>query len=87
MKRLIDRATTILWLLLAILAAVPRLNAETTVSRETQPRNRTRQMMEVAGGAIPILVVLRRKRKYRSQMIITVQVARPANSQAADERQ
>jgi len=65
MKRPTDRATAIRRLLvprtgpssfhrflLMILAAVLRLDAETRASREMQPRNRARQMVEVAGDCI-----------------------------------
>jgi hypothetical protein len=89
MKRPTDRASAILWLLVhqsgplpfygvlvANLAAVPRLDAETKASRETQPRNRVRQIVKVAGGAIPIFVALGRKRKNRSRTISWVQIVR-----------
>jgi hypothetical protein len=49
--------------LLAILAAVLPFDAETRVNNKTQPRNQGRQMVDIAGGIIPILVALGRKRK------------------------
>jgi hypothetical protein len=36
----------------AILAAVLRLDAETKAGRETQPRNRARQIVKVAGDCV-----------------------------------
>jgi hypothetical protein len=49
--------------LAVILATVPQSDAETRDSRETQPSNRTRQMVNVAGYVIPILAALGKKRK------------------------
>jgi homoserine kinase len=67
-----------------ILVAVPQFDVETTASRETQPRNRARQMVNVAERVIAILVALGKKRKNRSRTIILARIAIPR--QLADSR-
>jgi hypothetical protein len=100
MKRPTDCSTAVLRLLvrrrgslsfrgvlLAILAAMLRLDAETQISRETQPRNWARQMEEVVGGAIAILIALRRKKNSCTRAVLLAWIARPTSSHAADEWQ
>jgi hypothetical protein len=60
-----------------ILVTVPRLDTETRASHEMQPSNRARQMVEVAGGVIPILAALGRKGKDRSCIVILAWIAIP----------
>jgi hypothetical protein len=83
----VPRALRILWSLLAILVAVLSLDAETRASHKTQPRNQGRQIVDIVGRIIPILVALGRKRKNWSQMIILVRIGDSINSQAGDEGQ
>jgi hypothetical protein len=100
MKLLTDRATAVARLLagssgrlpfhgvfLTILVSAPRSDAVTKARRETQPMNRVRQMVEVTGRAIPILVPWGGKRHNHSQVIILAWIARPASPLVADEEQ